>query len=95
MKGKTDIIPEIVSGFDHSPRTGKMRLILHNFTPEAFKKHIDTIFGQLKLSNGGFHNIVFLKSWNEWGEGNYMEPDLKYGHGFINALKKAIDEFEY
>ena len=36
--------------------------------------------------------IIILKSWNEWGEGNYMEPDLKYGHGYIEALKKAVDE---
>ena len=34
--------------------------------------------------------IVFLKSWNEWGEGNYMEPDLKFGKGYIYALKNAI-----
>lgn len=27
--------------------------------------------------------IVFLKSWNEWGEGNYMEPDLKYGKNIL------------
>ena len=36
--------------------------------------------------------VVFIKSWNEWGEGNYMEPCLKYGHGYLEALKKALDE---
>jgi hypothetical protein len=39
------------------------------------------------------HQILFLKSWNEWGEGNYMEPDLKFGKGYINALKKAIADY--
>ena len=38
--------------------------------------------------------ILFLKSWNEWGEGNMMEPDLTYGRGFIEALKRAVDEYE-
>ena len=33
-----------------------------------------------------------VKSWNEWGEGNYLEPDLKYGKGFIKALRAAIDK---
>ena len=33
-----------------------------------------------------------LRSWNEWGEGNYMEPDIKYGRGYIDMFKQAIDE---
>lgn len=33
-----------------------------------------------------------LKSWNEWGEGNFMEPDLKYGKGFIEALSKVVSD---
>jgi len=37
--------------------------------------------------------IVFLKSWNEWGEGNYMEPDLKYGKKYIETLKQELDKF--
>ena len=40
------------------------------------------------------HRIVFLKSWNEWGEGNYVEPDLKYGRGFLEVLKQEIDSLE-
>ena len=36
------------------------------------------------------HRIVFLKSWNEWGEGNYIEPDLKFGKQFLEVLKKEL-----
>ena len=37
--------------------------------------------------------ILFLMAWNEWGEGNYMEPDLEFGHGYINALNNALKLF--
>ena len=39
--------------------------------------------------------IIFLKSWNEWAEGNYMEPDLKWGKGYIEALREALEEAVY
>jgi hypothetical protein len=38
----------------------------------------------------GNENIIFLKSWNEWGEGNYIEPCIKYGRGYINVLKRNL-----
>lgn len=38
------------------------------------------------------HRVIFLNSWNEWGEGSYMEPDLRYGKKFIEALNKALME---
>lgn len=34
--------------------------------------------------------IMFLKSWNEWGEGNYIEPDLRYGNGFLDVIKAVV-----
>jgi hypothetical protein len=40
------------------------------------------------------HRIIFLKSWNEWAEGNYMEPDLKFGRGYLESLKEAISELK-
>lgn len=36
------------------------------------------------------HKIAFLMSWNEWAEGNYVEPDLKYGHGYLDVLREMI-----
>jgi hypothetical protein len=36
------------------------------------------------------HKIVFLMSWNEWAEGNYIEPDMRFGHGYLNILKEKL-----
>ncbi len=88
-----DVAPVLLPQWDHSPRSGKFGIILYNSTPEYFKKHALQV---LDAVNGkpDDRKIIFLKSWNEWGEGNYMEPDLTHGRGFIDALREAIDEHE-
>ena len=74
--------------WDHTPRSGARGDLFQGATPEEFEKHCqDTLTAVAKKSNP----LCFVKSWNEWGEGNYMEPDLKYGKGYIEALRKVID----
>lgn len=80
--------PTLISGWDHTPRSGKRGVILSNTTPCLFEKHCDEVFSEVENKEPQ-HRVVVLKSWNEWAEGNYMEPDQRWGHGFLKALKNA------
>lgn len=83
------VYPVLVPNWDNTPRRGTGGLIYTNSTPEMFGKHVHQVFDLIK-EKPEEDQIVFLKSWNEWGEGNYMEPDLKYGKGYIEALLREI-----
>lgn len=85
-----DVYPTIIPNWDHSPRTGRNGTIFINSTPELFGKHVRKTLESVKRKKDQ-HKIVFLKSWNEWAEGNYMEPDLKFGKGYLEALKMELD----
>ena len=87
-----DVFPSLMPNWDHTPRSGRRGYLFTNSTPELFQKHCEDVFSKIS-SKKEENQIVFLKSWNEWGEGNYMEPDLKYGLGYIAALKNALKNF--
>jgi len=86
-----NIIPVIAPNWDHSPRSGSNGFILHDCNPKYFKrvviKALDIISSKPKEKQ-----IILVRAWNEWGEGNHLEPDLKYGRGYLEALKAAIVE---
>lgn len=86
-----NVFPSIISGYDRTARAGRKATIYHNFTPELFDKHVKSVIEKVQ-NKSDEHKIIFLKSWNEWAEGNYVEPDLKYGHAFLDVLKNNIFE---
>ena len=83
------IFPSLIPNWDHTPRSGKKGLVFHKSTPELFYKHATEAIKMIKHKPIA-KQILFLKSWNEWGEGNYMEPDIEFGKKYIEALRKAI-----
>lgn len=81
------IFPTLIPNWDNTPRRGSGAVILKNSTPKQFELHCKEVFENLENKE---KKIVFLKSWNEWGEGNYIEPCLKYGKGYIDALRNSL-----
>lgn len=88
-----DVIPQIVPQWDHTPRSGFNGNLFIHATPDYFYLHVKDALEAIR-NKPQSRQILLLKSWNEWGEGNMMEPDLTYGRGFIEALHKAIEEYD-
>ncbi|MEJ0106604.1 MAG: glycoside hydrolase family 99-like domain-containing protein [Bacteroidota bacterium] len=80
------VIPTIISGWDNTPRHSR-GLILKDYTPTIFAKHVKCTINLVK-DKPLEERLIILKSWNEWAEGNYMEPDIKWGNAFLEVLKK-------
>jgi len=71
--------------YDSSPRQGENAEIVSG-TPQQFGKWLKRL---LKKSEQKGNEIVFLNAWNEWGEGNHLEPDEKYGYQYLEMIVKA------
>ena len=84
-----DVIPALLPQWDHTPRSGWNGTLIAHAEPKYFYMHCKEALAAVRQKK---NPILFLKSWNEWGEGNMMEPDMTYGRGFIEALRKAINE---
>lgn len=77
--------------FDNTPRYGNIHgMCMINNQIDVFEKY----FGQLVLKNQQAHNeILWINAWNEWGEGNYLEPDQQVGCDYlkiVNDLCKKV-----
>lgn len=89
---QNNVYPSIIPNWDHTPRSNVGGFVLQNSNPELFKKHVKSILNIIE-NKPQKDQIVFLKSWNEWGEGNYMEPDTNFGKAYINVLNEEISSF--
>ena len=83
-----NVIPVVVPNWDHSPRSGGNAILLHNCEPKYFEEVLEK--AKEAVSNKPKEKqVVIVKAWNEWGEGNHLEPDLRYGRGYLEAIKRV------
>jgi len=89
---KDTFIPTIIPNWDTTPRLNTRGWVFNKSTPELFKKHFDNTMEFVNKQNNE-HKMIFIKSWNEWAEGNYLEPDLEWGRGYLNAVKEIVQKY--
>ena len=87
------VFPCVSIGWDDTPRfpaKGIHDVVHYHNTPESFaallykaKKYADSHPGQPKL--------IMINAWNEWVEGSYLLPDMRYGFGYLDKVKKVMD----
>ncbi len=87
--GENRYYPMIIPNWDTTPRSGVNGFVLNNSTPELFRWVVKKALEKIENYHDE-HKIIFVKSWNEWAEGNYLEPDARYGHQYLHVLKEEI-----
>lgn len=84
-----NIYPTLFPNWDHTPRTGWRGTMYSGESPELFGKLLDLAVDRVKDKSPD-HQLIFVKSWNEWGEGNYLEPDRVYGRGYLEEIGSRV-----
>jgi len=89
--GSIPYFPNVTVGYDDSPRfpeRGKGIIYINN-APESFAAYLQKA-KEYSDNHPGQPKLIIINAWNEWTEGSYLEPDMKWGYGYLEAVKKVM-----
>jgi lipopolysaccharide biosynthesis protein len=84
----TRVFKTVFPSWDNTARTQNRALVVLNGTPDNYEHWLASTM-DVALQSCKSDPIVFINAWNEWAEGCHLEPDRKYGHGFLQATLNA------
>lgn len=82
-------IPSIAPNWDNTPRSENLGFVLQGSTPELFRRILRKAI-ELVSDKSTDEKIIFIKSWNEWAEGNYLEPDMEWGRKYLDICQEEL-----
>jgi lipopolysaccharide biosynthesis protein len=85
--------PCVTPSWDNSARRRRGAMVFLGSSPDLFSQWLGETLAKLMKSKNTPH-ILFLNSWNEWGEGNHLEPDQLYGRLYLEALREALQSVD-
>jgi lipopolysaccharide biosynthesis protein len=91
-KPKPDYLrfPGVTPCWDNSARRKKNAAIFINSTPDKYEEWLADAINKVCTYETGSPKLLFVNAWNEWAEGNHLEPDQKWGHAYLQATLNAI-----
>jgi hypothetical protein len=90
-RNEPDCYPCVTPNWDNTARSGRNGFVLHDSTPELFRAHFRDALALVE-SRPAERRVVFIKSWNEWAEGNYLEPDNRFGLDYLQVIQQEVSD---
>ena len=88
------VFPCVYPNWDNTPRSGVRGVVATHSTPERFGTQVRRAL-EIASANPVAEQVLMIKSWNEWAEGNYLEPDAEYGLGRLEVLRAEVTAAGY
>lgn len=82
--------PSVFPSWDNTARQPLKGTSFDFASPEVFKFYVEQKIAETRRLFVGDKRMIFINAWNEWAEGAHLEPDLAYGHRWLEALRDAI-----
>ncbi len=79
----------VTPSWDNSARRARDAKIFHDSTPGRYEHWLRTVI-QATVTVDDEERLVFVNAWNEWAEGNHLEPDQRWGRAYLEATRRAI-----
>lgn len=86
---KPNVFPGITPMWDNTARRKDNAFVLHDSTPADYKKWLQHIRNNYPWDNVP-ENFLFINAWNEWAEGNHLEPCQKWKHQYLEVTKQIL-----
>lgn len=87
------LFPGIAPMWDNSARKRKNYFLFKNSRPEIYSKWLNSILEKFDPFSEE-ENFIFINAWNEWAEGNHLEPCQKWGRQYLEVTKKSLEEYQ-
>jgi hypothetical protein len=87
--GRADIHPCVIPNWDNTPRSGRRGRVIEGTSPAFFARQLSTALAAIEHKPLETR-LLFIKSWNEWAEGNYLEPDRDKGTALLDVLRGRL-----
>jgi hypothetical protein len=83
--------PSVLPNWDNTPRSGIDGVVVHESTPALFRLQLRKALDLVRELPGD-ERIVVVKAWNEWAEGNHLEPDSRDGRAYLDVVREEMCE---
>lgn len=82
--------PCVTPQWDNTARRAEGATVFDGSTPAVYERWLSHA---LATANGITDEpLVFVNSWNEWAEGAHLEPDRRWGRGYLRATRSALQK---
>ncbi|NJL77041.1 MAG: glycosyl hydrolase [Saprospiraceae bacterium] len=83
--------PCVTPMWDNSARRKTRAIIFRNASPQVYEYWFGKVMERFEPYSKE-ENLVFINAWNEWAEGNHLEPCQKFGKAYLEATKRVLDK---
>lgn len=91
MPRENRFLPCVLPNWDNTPRSTRRGVVFEGATPKLFTQLLEKALNIVK-TRPAEQRLIFIKAWNEWAEGNYVEPDTRYGRAYLEAIRSVVQK---